>query len=163
MGLAVALTPTVGIQLIAVFGLWIMCRWSRRTDFSLVVALAWVWVTNALTMLPIYYTFYVTGQFMLGRWDDLSGYQGFIDVFQAAFQDDLGFLDRIWALVRLSAQEQGLAMFVGCIPWATGTAWAGYAWSLKLLRVRQAARLKRFKETDSPRQAEASDLPRGDS
>ncbi len=147
VGLAVAFTPTVGLQLIGVVGLWLLARWHRRTDFSLVVALAWVWVTNALTMLPIYYTFYVTGQFMLGRWDDLSGYQGFIEVFQAAFHPDTTFPENIWALIRLSAHEQGLAMFVGSIPWAVGTSWVGYAWSLKLLRARQAARLKRFRET----------------
>ncbi|GAB6054576.1 hypothetical protein JCM17960_33960 [Magnetospira thiophila] len=147
IGLAVAFTPTVGIQLVVVLGIWILLRWSARTDFSLVVALAWVWVTNVFTMLPIYYGFYVTGQFMLGRWDDLSGYQGFVDVFSAAVKMDMSMLDMAWALITLAAEEQGLAMFVGSLPWAIITAWLGYVWSLKYLRTRQSARLRRFRET----------------
>ncbi|CCQ72916.1 conserved membrane protein of unknown function [Magnetospira sp. QH-2] len=147
IGLAVAFTPTVGIQLVAIFAFWALLRWHPKTDFSLVVALAWVWVTNVFTMLPIYYGFYVTGQFMLGRWDDLSGYQGFVDVFNGAVKMDMDMLDMVWALITLAAKEQGLAMFVGSIPWAIGTAWLGYVWSIKYLRARQSARLRRFKET----------------
>lgn len=152
IGLAVALTPTVGIQLVTVFALWGLLRWFPRADFNLVVALAWVWVTNVLTMLPIYYVFYVTGQIMLMRWDDLSGYQGFVELFNTAINLDQGMVDMVWALIKLAAKEQGLPLFVGSLPWAVGLAWLGYVWSMKFLRTRQAARLRRFKETAKPRE-----------
>ena len=78
IGLAWGLTPLIGIQLAIVFANWLAFRPFRRLDFGLFVALAWVWVSNAVTMLPMYYGFYVTGQVLLGNWDDLTGYEGFV-------------------------------------------------------------------------------------
>ncbi len=79
VGLAWAFTPLVGIQMYLVFMTWVIGRKVFKYDFNLIVALAWTWVTNVATMLPTYYIFYITGQIMLGRWNDISGYQSFVD------------------------------------------------------------------------------------
>lgn len=47
VGLAVAFTPTVGVQMPAVFLLWMLIRCLRPSwEFNLVVAVAWTWLTN---------------------------------------------------------------------------------------------------------------------
>ena len=69
-GLFISFTPTVGIQMPLVFILWVLTRWFKKEwDFSLPIAIAWTWVSNVATMVPLYYLFLVTGRIMLGRWD----------------------------------------------------------------------------------------------
>ncbi|MGY8991135.1 MAG: DUF2062 domain-containing protein, partial [Rhodospirillales bacterium] len=74
VGMVWAMTPTVGIQMGLVFGTWLFTRKFFKWDFSLINGMAWTWTTNVFTLIPIYYTFYITGQLMMGRFDDLSGY-----------------------------------------------------------------------------------------
>ena len=83
VGLAWALTPTIGIQMGLSLVTWIVARRLFRWDFNLIVACAWTWTTNVVTMLPCYYVFYVTGQLMLGHFDDLSGYREFLGLWQS--------------------------------------------------------------------------------
>ena len=55
VGLLVALTPTVGVQMPIVFGIWLALRkMYPGWDFNVVVALAWTWVTNAVTAPFVY-------------------------------------------------------------------------------------------------------------
>ena len=62
------LTPTVGLQTIEIVATWFVgAESARRADSSLLQALIWVWVNNPVTMIPMYYTFYVTGLWLLGR------------------------------------------------------------------------------------------------
>ena len=49
--------------------------------------------TNVVTMVPIYYVFYVTGQLMLGHWSDMWGYHTFVGEFQAALHPTVVPLD----------------------------------------------------------------------
>ena len=133
LGVFWAFTPLIGIQMYLVVLTWILARWHPRTDFSLIVALAWTWVTNVLTMLPIYYVFYVTGQLFLGHPDEASGYRYFVAQWQEAFAENDQFLDQLYAYARLVANEQGLPMAIGCLPYALGTSWLGYRWSLRFL------------------------------
>ena len=74
VGLGWAFTPSVGFQMPVVLGTWLIARRVFKWDFSLLQSLAWTWTTNAFTALPCYYIFFLTGQVMLGRWSDLSGY-----------------------------------------------------------------------------------------
>ena len=62
VGLAWALTPLVGIQMWLVFVTWLIWKKISKEGFSLTLALAWTWVTNVFTLVPVYYIFYVTGQ-----------------------------------------------------------------------------------------------------
>ena len=73
-----AMTPLVGVQMYLVFFTWLACRRSEKLNFSLIIGLAWTWISNVFTMWPLYYVFYVTGKFLLGRLDTASGYEGFV-------------------------------------------------------------------------------------
>ena len=85
IGIFWALTPLIPGQMYLVFMTWLALRWSKRTDFNVLIALAWVWTTNVFTMGPVYYTFYVTGEILLGRWSGMTGYSDFAGEWEAAF------------------------------------------------------------------------------
>jgi hypothetical protein len=147
VGLAVAFTPTVGIQLIAVFGIWALARAiATRFQFHLVAALAWVWVTNIFTIGPIYYTFLLTGQLMLGRFDELGsiGFGTFTAQLTDVVNADSSFLEGLWIGTLTLFKVWGLPLFIGSIPWAVGTAWVGYVWSRRFIIRFREARQKRW-------------------
>ena len=62
VGLAWALTPTVGIQMAFCFVTLVIARRIFKWEFHLLVSLAWTWFTNVITLLPSYYLFFLTGQ-----------------------------------------------------------------------------------------------------
>lgn len=155
VGLAWAFTPSVGIQMPLVFGTWLFCRRLLNWDFSLIQGLAWTWTTNVFTALPCYYVFFLTGQVMLGRWSDLTGYGSFLALFHTAFRDDLGLLDTARTVVDILLLDWGLAMWVGSLPWSALTGWLGYRLSLRFVTAYRAARAKRI-ERRMARAAEKS-------
>lgn len=149
-GLFWAMTPTIGIQMPMVLAHWIAVRGIKRWDFNLIHAWAWTWVTNFATMIPVYYAFYATGQIFLGNWDDLTGYYGFLELWNQSigvtedgFHPD-GVLDQLWYYVVgifeyawnffvVAMKNWGLPMLVGCIPYAIVSAWLGYVWSKRIV------------------------------
>lgn len=153
VGLLVALTPTVGVQMAIVALIWGALRALRpRWDFNVVAAMAWTWVTNVFTLGPVYYVFLVTGRLMLGADDPFSGYHAFSDRLAEALATHSGMLESLWAYTLALFRIWGLPMFVGSIPWALLGGWLGYRWTLRLIvqfrerRLRRAARRRRIAE-----------------
>lgn len=143
VGLIWAFTPTIGLQMPLVFATWLVCVRAFNWEFSLIQGLAWTWVTNAFTALPCYYIFLVTGQLLLGRWSDLSGYDSFGLLFHAVFRDDLTFAETIQTLARVLLVDWGAAMLVGSLPWAMLMGWLGYRLSLRFVLAYRHARQRR--------------------
>lgn len=152
VGMFWALTPTVGIQMALVMLHWIVVRRLGRWDFNVIHAMAWTWVTNVFTLLPFYYLFYVSGQVLLGRWQDLTGYHGFVHLWEGttataesagAAGGLVGWLHTLWSYLEVIVGGWGLAMCVGSLPWAILGAWFGYRWSLGLVVHHRRARLER--------------------
>jgi uncharacterized protein (DUF2062 family) len=130
------LTPTVGLQTIEITSTWLVARALLRKDSSLLQAYLWVWVNNPITMIPMYFLFYVTGLLMLGDVSRASGYGAFASLWTraAAMPWWEGFLAMLQAI--------GAPLFLGAVPYALiGTALA-YRWALALVRKRQR-RLRR--------------------
>ena len=161
VGLFWAMTPTVGIQMMFVLAHWLIVRrFARRWDFNVIHAMAWTWVTNFATVLPSYYLFYVTGQVLLGRWDDLTGYEGFIKLWDASTAPQTttdylpGAVSEPSVYFDVIVAGWGLAMLVGCPPYAVVAAWIGYVWSLKLVvaRRRMMARKRHGQDPRDPMQ-----------
>ena len=152
MGLAWALTPTVGIQMGFCFVTWVIARRIFKWDFHLLVALAWTWFTNVVTLLPSYYLFFLTGQLLLGRFDDLSGYNEFILAYDknitAAGLDS--YWESLWVSAILLFEGWGVPMLIGCLPWAALGSWGGYVWSLKFIKGYRASKKQQnfFKTND---------------
>lgn len=154
VGLLVALTPTVGVQMPIVFLVWLAMRKLRPAwDFHLVVALAWTWVTNVATAPPLYYLYIVSGRMLLGRWDDLQGYAQFSERLAQTLPTDAGWLEAAWLYVVNLFRVFGEPMFVGCVPWMVLGTWAGYVWSLGLLRGLARSRARRAAKRQARRRA----------
>ncbi len=142
-GLFWAFTPLIGIQMYLVGLTWALCRWHHRFSFSLLIALAWTWVTNVFTMLPIYYVFYIVGQTMLGNLGGAAGYDKFVAAWQAAL-DAEGVVGPLIAYAEVVATEQAVPLVLGSIPFSLGGAWLGYRWSLRYVIQRRKAREARI-------------------
>lgn len=138
VGLFFGLTPTVGIQMPMIMGLWAVAKLvAPRWKFNLIVALAWTWPTNVVTAPLYYYLCLITGQLMLGQ-----GMQIGFDEFQAQIQStltsDAGFFEAFWVYATKIFSTWGVALFVGCIPWTLLGTWLGYVMTLKFLTKLQA-------------------------
>ena len=135
VGLFVAMTPTVGIQMLLVLGLWALVKAIHRDwDFGVLLALLWTWVTNAFTLVPVYYLFFVTGQVMLGHIDDITGYASFSAHLKVALDQNVGWFQEIWVYLVTLVETWGVPMFLGSLPWAALSAWLGYVWSVRFVR-----------------------------
>jgi hypothetical protein len=140
VGVFWAFTPLVGIQMYLVFLTWLAARRNPRLEFSLIIGLAWTWVTNVFTLWPAYYAFYRTGQILLGRNVGAAGYDSFVAKWESILAANDGFIDSFLASLKLVAHDQGLAMAVGCLPYAFGGAWLGYYCTLQFIRRRREQR-----------------------
>ena len=153
VGLFWALTPTVGVQMAIILLHWFVVRRLGRWEFNAIHAMLWTWVTNVFTLLPFYYAFHVTGQVMLGRWDDLTGYRGFVRLSETRLDpvswgaDPSRWLETLSVYADVVFAGWGLALLVGSAPYAALGAWLGYAWALRFVtghrRVRVDRRLRR--------------------
>jgi len=144
IGLLLAMTPTVGLQMAMAVLVWAILRSVYpRWDFNLLVAAAWTWSSNVFTVPPLYYLFLLTGRIFQGRFDDLVGYDTFVAKLSAALTVDAGFLEAFWVYTVTLFEEFGVPMAIGCVPWALLTAWLGYRWTLRFVQRRQALRTAR--------------------
>lgn len=146
-GLMVALTPTVGAQMPIVFLIWFAVRrFKPELDFSVVVAMAWTWVTNVATVPPVYYLYIVTGRILMGRWDRVRGYDTFASRLTESLQEDATWFESVWVYAVNLVNKFGLSLFVGCIPWVIIGSWLGYRWSRSFIigvrRARERHRLR---------------------
>lgn len=125
------LTPTVGLQTFEILGTWLVARRVLHRDSSLLQAMVWVWVNNPLTMVPLYYAFYLTGLWLIGDIGAATGYDAF-----AAILDnrDGRRVERMVALVG----GIGVPLMVGCLPYALAGAALSYRWALRVAVVRKA-------------------------
>ena len=147
-GLFISFTPTVGIQMPFVFILWVLTRWFKKEwDFSLPIAIAWTWVSNVATMVPLYYLFLVTGRVMLGRWDELRSFQVFENKLTKSLVDDAGPSQTVWVYMLNLIEQFGVPIWIGSLPWAILASWIGYSWTLRLVNRISEQRKLRLKST----------------
>lgn len=130
IGMFIAMTPTVGIQMLIVLALALLTkRWFR---FNKVAALLMVYVSNPLTVVPIYWfsykvgTIYFPGSISRGEFEAIFQYEG---------------LSEWWAaLVRLFV-DVGVPLVVGSLVVATCCGLATYPILLRIIRnLRRAER-----------------------
>ena len=144
VGLFWAMTPLVGIQMWIVFMTWVFFRRVLHIDFSLVLGIAYTWVTNVFTMIPVYYIFYVTGQIMRGNFNEISGYSHLAGIVRETFMGDLSFVDKWLLLFKILLKDWGVSMAVGCLPWAIISAIVGYYLTMKFEKYRLERRNKKL-------------------
>jgi hypothetical protein len=144
IGMLVAMTPTVGVQMAICAIIWAIIKALRpKWDFNVIVAMAWTWVTNVFTLAPIYYVFLLTGELMMGHWGDAGGYEVFTARLSELLSQDASWYEALWVYAVEIFTAWGVPMFLGSIPWAIATAWLSYRWSLKLSTSVHARRQRR--------------------
>ena len=144
VGMMWAMTPLVGIQMTTVLLTWLFAKKIFKWDFSLPIALAYTWVTNVLTMWPIYYVFYVTGKLMMGDFD-IHAFGVFIEAGRQAFSDNVSFWEitkAVGVFLKLLMKDWGVAMALGCIPWSIVCGWISYHLTKKWLLRHQEGKTK---------------------
>lgn len=142
VGLAWAFTPLVGAQMFTVFLTWLIAR-RFKWEFSLIVSAAWTWITNVATLVPSYYLFYVTGEFILGRGAQATDYDKFAQQYESEaaaapdglWESTLAFFDMM--------TSWGQSMLVGCIPYVIFFGLIGYKLSLIFVVRHRAAKKER--------------------
>lgn len=119
VGVFIGLTPTVGIQMYLVAAIWGICRYLFRVRFALSVGVAMVWISNPITMVPIYYIGFITGSFffnMIG----LPIISLDLQAFQQKFEDFLQHSG--WEMISESSQfflvDLGVPTLVGSLFYA---------------------------------------------
>ena len=143
VGLAWALTPLVGIQMWLVFMTWLVWKKISSEGFSLTLALAWTWVTNVFTLVPIYYVFYVTGQLLMGNFDDITGYDKLQSIIADTFLAEYGFWETWGVFFKMLLKDWGLSMAVGCLPWVVAGYICGYRFTMAFEQSRMKRKMKK--------------------
>ncbi len=138
LGLGFGLTPTVGFQIMMLMVAWCVMRFVFRLRVDIVSAIAWTWVSNPLTMIPMYFVFYLTGELMLFRTDEMMGYEGFSGMVSGLVSGEVSFLV-LWA----EALEIVIPMFLGSVPWSLLGFVCGYLWGKRFMERLRARRLSR--------------------
>ena len=129
-----ALTPSVGIQSLAIIATWFVARTLLKRDSSLIQAFIWAWINNPLTMIPMYHLFYVTGSWLIGQSAVAQGYAAFASVWDAS--STVPWLDRFTSLGR----AVGVPTVLGSIPYAVAGGLVSYRWASRIVRRRKARR-----------------------
>ena len=78
VGVFLGFTPTVGVQMYLVAMVWTIYRYLFKKRFSLPVGVAMVWISNPLTMVPLYYLFLLTG-YCLMETENILSYELFTE------------------------------------------------------------------------------------
>jgi uncharacterized protein (DUF2062 family) len=131
-GVLWGMTPFMGLQTLLIFSTWAVLRQVFRKESSVVQALIWAWVNNPVTMIPMYYVFFVTGAWAIGSSESIAGYDAFVAVWDASQAEETWL-----ASVGVLAREVGLALSIGCIPYTLVCSWLSYRWALRVVRARR--------------------------
>jgi uncharacterized protein len=132
IGVFWGVTPFMGLQTILMISTWQVLRRVFHKDSSLLQALIWAWVNNPVTMIPMYYVCYLTGLWLTHTSGSIGGYGAFAALWEQS-QHEPTFLAR----VLLIAEQVGIALSVGSLPWAFLGSWIAYRWALKITRARK--------------------------
>jgi uncharacterized protein (DUF2062 family) len=132
IGVFWGVTPFLGLQTLFMLATWQAMKHLLRKDASIVQALVWAWINNPLTMIPMYYAFYLTGLRLMGHAVPFGGYEAF-----AALWAESARAPTMLDGAELIAREVGLPLVAGSAPFALVGSWVAYVWALRVVRRRR--------------------------
>lgn len=143
IGIFIAMTPTVGIQMLIVLALAVVTRpWFR---FNKVAALLMVYVSNPLTVVPIYWFNYKLGSLFFqggisrGEFETIFQYEG---------------LKEWWTSFTKLFVEVGVPLVAGSLVMATCCGLATYPIMLRVIRNLRRAERQAIREQKKARKLE---------
>lgn len=140
LGMFWAMTPFFGAQMLLVTINWLIARKLFSWDFSLANGIAWVWVSNVFTIIPLFFGYLITGQFMLGDHASINGYGKFVDVWTSSFSGSSSLWEGVANWFAIMVNGWGLPILIGSIPWSIILAIASYHLSLNFMQNYQRRR-----------------------
>jgi uncharacterized protein (DUF2062 family) len=132
IGVFWGVTPFLGLQTLLMLVTWQAMKHLLRKDASVVQALVWAWINNPLTMIPMYYAFYLTGLWLMGHTGPFGGYEAFAAVWAESER-----APTLLAGIELIARQVGLPLVAGSVPFALVGSWVAYVWALRVVRGRR--------------------------
>lgn len=122
-------------QMNLVFVIWLAARFFK-IHFSLPIGFAWTWISNTFTNIPLFYLYYLTGSFLMGK--EIGGYSLFMSHFDSGIID--GFKEIIVGY--------GPAILLGSTVYMAAGAVIGYflsyRFAVKALRKLEERRLNKI-------------------
>ncbi len=132
IGLIIGLTPTVGVQMPLCFIFWWLSKKLFNFHFSLILSIAWSWVSNPATTVPLYFLYHETGQIILNFDNDNdSDFDKFNQLFANA---GLSGIDGAFNFLLFLWDEIGISIWIGCIPYAAIFSLIGYYMSIAVVK-----------------------------
>jgi uncharacterized protein (DUF2062 family) len=155
----IGMTPTEGFQTLLLVLLWNLARPLKRLRFNFKIAFAVSWISNYLTMIPLYFLFYYTGAVAgrrLWRWSSPIGYGEFARLFEplsySPFPDSM--------LVILDISRSLLApLFLGCLPYAMCCSVMAYHITLIIASQKSVSRPAHVRESGDTETVTSGELP----
>ena len=154
LGILWAMTPLMGIQFPIVLLNWFLFR-LIGIHFHLLLAISFLWITNPLTIAPLYLTFFLCGSWFLSlvNYPVPAAHQ---DLFERAFtfSSETGLWDGVVIWVQSLVFHLGLPMFLGGFiigyPLAVG-GYFGTIYIVKRIQIKKAkvAKMKERKNEES--------------
>ncbi len=140
IGIIVGLTPTVGVQMPLCFICWWLSKKLFNFHFSLIISIAWSWLSNPASMIPLYFLYYQTGQLILNLGNGNNvGFDKFNQLFANA---DLSGMEGAFNFLLFLWDQIGISIWIGCIPYAIIFSLIGYYMSIAIIK-RYKSRKKR--------------------
>ena len=121
IGVFWGLTPTVGFQMYIVLLQWLIQRYCFRSNFDLTSAVAMVWVSNPLTVVPFYFIFYTTGSFILEFFNlnYIGSFSQLIQDFNSIYSNsEFNPLEKSYILLKVMLFHWGGVMLLGSLIYA---------------------------------------------
>ena len=150
IGLFIALTPTVGIQMTLVLVVGTLINRYTRWQMNRLVGIAMCWVSNPLTMLPMYYGYLWLGWIVTGRgWMPPVSMESWQRQFSSYLQRDpkmMGFWEKLQSFVMAGLGELAIPMWVGSLIIATLLLVPSYLFTLRAVRAHRLRREKRIQD-----------------
>jgi hypothetical protein len=141
-----ALLPLFGVQLYVAVGLWTLLRWMTGNPFNLPVCFAVSWVMNPLTVVPLYYLYYLTGDVAIEAVTTPTPdwtYSQFEGLFRVATAPERGtWWERLLGGAVVLFEFFGWPIVLGSVLWAVPLSAATYwatRWGLARYRARPTA------------------------
>lgn len=145
LGMLTALLPLFGVQLYVAVGVWALWRWLMGVSFNLPVCFAVSWVMNPLTVVPLYYLYYRTGD---AAWEAVTvptpdwTYSEFELLFVAAIAPETGpWWERLLGGGMVLFEFFGWPIVLGSVLWAVPLSAATFwttRWGVTRYRARRA-------------------------
>ena len=135
MGLWVALTPTVGIQMTVAALVGTLLNKVTRHGANRPIAVAMAWISNPVTMVPMYYGYVLIGWKLMGKeeaFPSLAQWKARFALYLGSAKLDWG--DKIKGLFLAGMGDVALPMWVGSLLVATAVSVPAYFIALPLFR-----------------------------